>query len=132
MAAPDGLFEVESPDPYVARCVVVLRSAPGWVGSPGRDEMLIADLMREYPELQLLTELTRWVAWMNAKSKTVDSRGGVLRVRNWFGRGRVFRVASRGAAQVRGRDAARAARSGASPSSKDELASEAHEGIRGW
>lgn len=127
-----GLFDVVSPNQRVANCVAVLRQIPGWQARPGHDEQLVSELMKRYPEVDLLGELRRCRDWCVAKNTDHTARGGEQRVRNWLRRGRSFQLDARRAAADSARAAAGEARLGARPSSRSEFEAERRGGCSPW
>lgn len=60
----------------------------GWPKDEPRDRALIAELVQQYPTLDLTDEFSKFRTWLIAKGtgKEVKSRGRFQRLRNWCSR----------------------------------------------
>lgn len=68
--------------------VAELRKTPGWPVDDVRDRALIAELLEQFPTLDLADEFGAFRVWLLAKGtgKEVKSRGRYRRVRTWCAR----------------------------------------------
>lgn len=60
----------------------VLRSVDGWIVDDSKDEILLQNIVKQYPKIDILEEARAWQVWMlDFKSKkAVNHRS---RFRNW-------------------------------------------------
>lgn len=76
----ESLFGADRYDGYVE----LLHAVPGWPADEVKDRMLVQQLLKQYPQMDLAGEISKWAAWMldHESRKKVRHRA---RFANWCG-----------------------------------------------
>lgn len=91
----DALFD-DPVDPILAE----LWRVPGWPKDPAKDEAFVRELLRQYPTIDLVSEIRKWAAWMLDH----DSKGKVrhrARFHEWCRRAVEWRPGRLGGSRAR-------------------------------